>query len=491
METKPLRIFTKDIVDGHPMRLSSYTDSYYAALANEINRLMCAEKDNDIDPKELKRVAVNIALYMEDVVSETGLWKSFTGKVKQLYGKPLPFYDVDEDGYYDDEPNLADVQYVMWKSFMEIKTQSIINPKNDNLLQMAGDVFELLDAKFEEMPVNEKLKAFFTEASFVSDFIEQRAVLQWVFDSCYLIKGKSAMDKKIELFEDMDRIFHLTERQAFYATNCISCFEYKVGALALYPKEWLGLFLKANGNGAAAVRVESQEYRPIQMYLLKDTDGDLYTFSSVKDEEISLRKAEMDAPNNLTVGENYLTACVVKYGDKWELNGFGAWNSGREKFDNYAKSVKTYDEAGVGHYDELMAISGGSPLFYFKDAAECADFLAEHKVIREADKERTVKGVDGDEVVLFMPREDSVFYALPGLVKYIKDERNPYYDQEYAKEHAVSVLHAPSGELVRYLMDHDMVPDAALASTKGYEAGRELLQGNFDFLARTCLGDLY
>ena len=89
-------ITLRGIRKGHPFGVSSPTDKDYADIANTVLAMLrytpfCAERSED----ELKRIALKLTLYFEDMVSEIGLWHSFVRKHQQLYGKPLPFYHVE------------------------------------------------------------------------------------------------------------------------------------------------------------------------------------------------------------------------------------------------------------------------------------------------------------------------------------------------------------------------------------------------------------
>lgn len=87
-------ITLRDIRKGHSFGVSSPTDNDYVRIANaEFDMLryvsFCAQRTDD----EMKRMAIKLTLYFEDMVSEIGLWHSFVQKHQQLYGKPLPFYN--------------------------------------------------------------------------------------------------------------------------------------------------------------------------------------------------------------------------------------------------------------------------------------------------------------------------------------------------------------------------------------------------------------
>ena len=97
----------------------------------------CAERSEE----KLKRMAIKLTLYFEDMVSEIGLWHSFVRKHQQLYGKPLPFYHV-EKNYTPDEPHIEDIQFLLWDSTLDDEySDTLVNPENEALAYAARTVY--------------------------------------------------------------------------------------------------------------------------------------------------------------------------------------------------------------------------------------------------------------------------------------------------------------------------------------------------------------
>ena len=132
-------------------------------------------------------------------------------------------------------------------------------------------------------------------------------------------------------------------------------------------------------------------------------------------------------------------------------------------------------------------------LFYFKNVKEAMSYMNQvtgapfkGSLPREWDKK------DRD-VVLFLSPTSHIFAMAPGAAECICDPQNPYYNKQQAAEHALLLVvqNAVPGEMLRYLIAHDMLPDASLKSTVSAEHGRHLMQQNIDFFARTLRRDDY
>ena len=81
-------IFTQEWIALHPYEKADETDLYYTELANEIYHALdeACYTHNFKNMDEAKQLALSIAGYFEDVISGTGIWKTFTEECKQRYG---------------------------------------------------------------------------------------------------------------------------------------------------------------------------------------------------------------------------------------------------------------------------------------------------------------------------------------------------------------------------------------------------------------------
>jgi len=83
---------------------------------------------------------------------------------------------------------------------------------------------------------------------------------------------------------------------------------------------------------------------------------------------------------------------------------------------------------------------------------------------------------------------------IPDGAKVIYDKNNPYYDRAFAQEYGLGYLVSDEltpKEMLRYLVEHRMLPDAHMNHVLGPERGLALVQENMDFLARCLRNDDY
>lgn len=222
--------------------------------------------------------------------------------------------------------------------------------------------------------------------------------------------------------------------------------------LALLPKDWLSLFIAAKGNKSTAKKVAS--LKP------EDTAG-----------------------------------LVVNYAGKKYING----DSELSKAAKIPKDIEIIEEE-IGttideeHYKQLMEESGGSPLFYFKNITQCKKFLKEKCGWNSKSLTQLKQFSGAKNITLFIQSTNHAIATIPDLADGICDKRNPYYNKKTAEKTALSILFDPDsmpGVAVRYLIQHNMIPDAAINSLKGSDYGRQLVQDNIDFLARSFRRECY
>ena len=187
-------------------------------------------------------------------------------------------------------------------------------------------------------------------------------------------------------------------------------------------------------------------------------------------------------------------ASFVKYLGEWNTNGMDSWGTFGKAYEEQREKERRY-KSGVPqkNYEAMMKKSGGSPLFYLRDGKDARRFLMEDVGIPESLMRPS--GLDDKEyMVAWVPSPDEDVFFGPDAALAIKDERNPYYKAVDDSETGMDLISAPDrlpGDMIQYLIAHNMLPDAALKHLHGAEAGRKLAQENFDFLARSIRRDQY
>lgn len=474
--------------DKYPFGYSSPHIVAYGQFCNKMYSLLLRQGIEDVSDDEWQEAAINLTLYLEDVLADVGIWRAFTDTMQKMYGRLLPFYDIDEEDYYRDEPNPQDVQFIIWDSISRLRERRMLNPQNPMMEQIAQQAFDLMMDCFEKLPVNDSLKDFFAEARFVDDVYEMREVLQWLAFRCYLTDNGSAYDMLEAASENEDEEDDTDDMpETFYSCACMITCAWKGGPLALPAKDWLSAILLANGHEEAAGWVAAMVYRTPTAYLLRETVDDVYTLEAADGEMLRVPCKHLNYPPEEIPDAKVAFGSLISYRGKWYSNGFAVWFEDLDVFEEEKQREEEMSQICVPNYDKLIAKNGGSKLFYFKDLDAMIDF--EEKVMGVPDTQAQRNHIPQERWfhnwTLFLPGADQPIQTIPGMAACIRDKRNPFYNQETAKRDAFGVTCGNGSDVALYLMENGLVPDAALNSVYGYEYGRQQMQDNMDFIIRT------
>lgn len=219
------------------------TDPFYWELANKL-----AEKAKETSIYQelpvgvIKRMSLCLTGYMQDVISDAGIWRSFVEANRKLYGWSVPFHETPEE-YIDYELNREDVRFLVWYAIaMGYEDKRDIYPHDPKLLELSDVWFAYLESIYEEAPVPETYNL-----SRGLDFNDQEdskdiyRLGQWLFLHCYLLTpafsmtlGEIMSDPELRKQENLPMLHERLEQ---------SMMQDPTGPLALFISEWLYLIL--------------------------------------------------------------------------------------------------------------------------------------------------------------------------------------------------------------------------------------------------------
>lgn len=479
---------------GHLDTKANSSDYYYVKLARKLYDIIrFTEMGKDEGAYRCEQYAMTAAYYFEDVVSCIGLWQTFTSKHKELYGKYLPFYELNEDEYYLDEINPEDVYFLFWMIRQKLTENVFINPENPFLVEMAWRVYEVLDEEFEKAPMNSEMLERLKNESIYNDFFALKTLLMHSVNSLYLLQP--FIDNLLDKEEDTVKAVlgnSLDDSSLDYAIHSlVACCE-KTGPLALYAKDWLAGMLEYWGKEEESRRVAAMESKNFTVYLLKGYDSQTICLENVDGEEYVVpRHSFNELPDSTLINNKSFIGSLVKYDGQWEVNGLSSWSQGTKLFDAYKiEMVKGKGDPIV--YEKVMKVTDNHPLVYFKDHDEMLEWLDKHIGL---DKKFSFPDSFNKQhnLAIYFDKEKAMS-VLPGGALVIMDERNPYYNKEVAEREGINFIIShtiTSKEVLHYLIEHRMLPDACINSVQGPKRGKQLVQENMDFIARCMRIDGY
>lgn len=382
----------------------SPTDPFYYRLANRLADIIA---EGNLLPDWPESVCIRVALsltgYLQDILTDSGIWRSFINRHNELYGRWLPFYELSED-YIPHELNEEDVRFIIWYVLtMNFEERRVWNPLDKDIENAAAVLHKELDKVYEDddTPIPEDYHI--SRGLELGNPAEADDVFHfgnWLFMHCWLMTPAYAMtltemmmNPELQGGENMDLLRRKLEE---------SMMEDPTGPLALYLREWLFLIIENRMPPAPKNRpVEPEGEHPYYTKFMAATGGKRIAFFKTYD----------------------------------ELNAFFC------------------DALGWGKGENLPALKHSS-----------------------------------DFVLLVNPTKGML--CAKDVAKCILMEGNPYYDKEYAREHAIELLTERGicpGDLLQYLFENDALPDACFPGTHDMK----LVAENRDFIARCYLQKYY
>ena len=480
-KAKP-RIFVKEWQELHPYHKPASSDFYFTRLSNQLLEIIDEFIQSVVSEKAKRTIALSVAAYFEDVISEFGLWQGFTKKHCKMYGKKLPFYETTED-YIPEEINPEDVLFLIW-SIMELELKEtkgmMLNSENPFIIALGMELFHVLEEEYETAPENENLYHFFTDIPEYEDFVDFRNVAAWLFYDSYLMSPftDGILEKALKDVKRNDEY-----REAIvYTTTYELVFSIPCGPLALKTYEWMAAIAGEDTDLGKMLLKTQFKYKAPKTYLVTDTnDTGLFLLPFDSDTPIYLFNDTFSKNTNLKSGDAALCN-LIYYNEKWELNGFLVNYSAKEyeKEREEAKRHKTNVEYSKNLF---LKANNNKPVRYFKDRTECEDFF--NVAFKPKEKMYHEHLKDYTNLISYVCDENATT-TISDIATYVKDKDNPCYNKKEAEENGLVVLtrFALDKFIIDYFIKNKLLPDLSMNSLRGAKHGKKLVQENLDFLFR-------
>lgn len=483
--------------EAHLLPLLCPTDVFYVKYARKLrDRIKKADFERKLSPEDMTEIALTLTYYIEDVVSGLGGWRSFIMEHKRMYGRYLPFYETDEDNYYVDEVNEADVRFLIWMIFQKRNTDVIVNPENSYMQKLAHEVFVILDEDFERMPVNGDLLEAMQKPALYQDFYNLKALMIQVCCMSYLFYYFTAQHRD-RVVRQVNRIVGDGQPLSvieYMAESFLGVYE-KTGPLALKPQVWISRMLEYWGMNDEANAVKQMEARELQPYRVVASDEEKIQLEDWLGERSELMISDMlQVRADMVAKQKVMLGSLVKYKGRWYPNGGVSWLKQEDNFLKYREQKQQAQEQKERITGKVLQQNQNSPLLFFKDYAEMKQWTDEHlkDEFHDTDKPEQSEAHEQEKNLVAFVSPETGLLVLPGGACCVRHPNNPYYQADEAGPYAIKILfdpHYSALEMVRCLVRENLLPDASLFSEVSVERGKQLLQDNLDFLLRVIRPD--
>ena len=483
-------------------------DYYYVNLATKVKKLLDSEYyretiREELDKPMIETFACFLSAYLEDVVTNAGVWSTFINLHEKLYGSPVPFYYNEEEGFYMwGLLNIEDLCFLIWYFLSVNNKRDVVNPNADFIWDLAEDLLDLFDNALEDAPENERLKAFYQfDNEFPDEFYGVREFMARILFNTWLFYP----DAGIHLYSEVNELIAKSVEDEAYDPMLPQLADdlrsglihaHCTALLALTGREWA---MELLGEEHSLYKdLEGMSHRISSVFAYKDRDERFVFFEHLASgTPVAVRKVSFGDhfAGPVKVGE-LVHMSIVRWRDEWWLSGVAMHLNGiedevteREKRSPEALGAFQFlDPDSERHSKEMLEeqreaflIFNQGSLIAFRRADKLDEFArdffvffnkhqgaSEEKLeeIRKKLRENKMNFEDNLEIpgkqflhresglVFFNPKRGIEFYM--GVNSAFPMSNNPFFDEELSDKHVFSLLLAPmySVELVMFCIDH-------------------------------------
>lgn len=476
------------------------SDMFYVGIANKIYPVI--QKVFSTQPgfttEVSKRMSINLACYVEDLVAGCGVWAAFTSLYRKKYGNSFPFYNIREQishfPYNDEFPSFHAVLFLLWYVANGVNPEMVLNPNNPALRMLAMALMPDLEKAYDDAPDTPARPILMSDEEIgVPLFYQIRNLCAWLCDRCYLtrINTKRKATKDFEDFiSHMFRSVGNKDKGAEeYALESFLPMNALIGPLAIPAYEWLAeivnLYHEPEEERYIPILSELKS-RPYEYYryvtvgeselILEDTNGEKLTLSA------STMPGERFAPE-VAPGKSALMSLVF-FDGVWLMNGLGLQGLPPEVYEECRKTHREKDKQRKGVYKYLITAFSNQRIGVCGSYEEYMKLAYNGNVPAANGDPKLIADIRDAGNLLYFLNTDGTVSILPGWASCVKIKDNPYYDEDDASHDGLVLIfdHSLSTpEMREYIIKKKLIPDAALSSVISAEAGRKLFQKNIRF----------
>lgn len=489
------KITAGDIKKRHPHYLTCETDKQYADLANDIREMMYDEL-GFMDDVQIKHACISLALYFEDLHSGTHLFETFTKIYKEMFGRYVPFYSS-EDANSPQAP-LDAMKFMLWHSIAAERSGMMINPTNKGLANLAERLLNLWNERKDKIQPNEELADYLYSEETQESGNEVKMVLIWL--SLYSLLGRWYSNPNPKNDEaGLGKLMAQADKETMeYANECHIVFEIQTWPLSLTPQRIYAEMIRIemdDPNDEIAEAIEQMKVKPYEMFQIVGNDLMGLTLKDFLGETFWVDYSDFvgDA-RKMTKKHTHILASFIKLNNRWELNGPSLWmNPSKKHYQMYLDDLREHHSwmhDYVGQYDKFIKKHHGERLYFFRNAKEYLKWMKDEMEIKDTEMLYELESRK-EPMACFFENNGQTTCCMDA--ECIKHPDNPCYDKSYAEENSLAFIGKTSScspDMLLYMFEHNLLPDAMFNDIRGRKHGRQLMQENLEFVARCMRRDI-
>lgn len=474
----------------HPIGLVCASDRYYTNLASQIATLVKSKLGDasDLTTEDYKYIGFAIAAYLEDKVTGLNMWNAFISLYRKKIGNDYPFYDIENEEMYDNEPNFSDIRFLVWYETDRGREDCLINPLNPIIESLARDIYDLVVEEYESAPDSPELYDAIFDTSQYDDPLKVREMCMFINSRSYLF----ATNNIEENFDEISRVIEvfgdtIDEFKKIYFITSYLSFNVSTGPLNLLPWEWLAEMMELSGDSERqkiAKRLREMKSYMLMPYLIEKDSKKGLEVESVFGKHLTISYDMLLKDNTPDVQErSVIFASLFYYNGEWNINGMSSFTE-KGGYDDYREEFIKRKESQKLAFKYNLNKNGDSRIGVVADFSELKIIMGTENTPHNTSAEMKKRMEEDKDLLYFINEDDGSISIVPDGAKAVKLPGNKYYDVEYAtKEAALLILgDEASEELRKYLIDNHLIPDARLSGNYTDEFAKAWFARNAAFL---------
>ena len=488
-------IAASDIKKRHPRYLTCKTDKQYADLANAIHNLVYDELDF-MDDQQIKHASISLALYFEDLHSGTHLFETFTKLYKEMFGRYVPFYSSENAD--SPQAHLDAMKFMLWHSIAAERNGMMLNPTNKGLANMAERLLNLWNEKKDKIEPNEELADYLFSEETQENANEVKMVLIWLSLYSFLGRWYSNPNPKDDEAH-LGKLFQQGDKETLeYANECHFVFNIQTWPLSLTPQHIYAEMIRIemdDPNDEIAEHIDQIKNKSYELFQIVGSDLMGLTLKDFLGETFWVDYGDFfgDA-RKLAKKHTNILASFINLNSRWELNGPSLWmNPSKKNKQMYLEDLQQHHHwmhDYVGQYDDLINKHHNRRLFFFRNAKEYIRWVKDEMRMKDTEVLSELESRE-DPMACFFEYNGQTTCCMDA--ECIKHPDNPCYDKSYAEENSLTFIGdttSCSPDMLLYMLEHNLLPDAMFNDIRGRKHGRQLMQENIEFMARCMRRDI-
>ncbi|MEN0005029.1 MAG: DUF3843 family protein [Bacteroidota bacterium] len=254
--TRKKEVSIQDWLGFKPYKKYDNYDVAYLKLAREIQTVLEPIKDFfyviDVEEDEqILLIACIVTSYVEDFISEIGLWKALVQQNQERLGVPIPFFDTDD---YDTEYlNPADFSFLIWHT-CSIYAELPLSPSYPFFAYLGHELYELCEPKIDDLPATDYYDKYL-QVSINEAFPTVHNKLIWMQKKSYLIGWASMVLFQQELLDNVNEAIERGDKippNAAVELDNETLIQESVFH-SLHAAEWLSLIVRGEQSTKKAI----------------------------------------------------------------------------------------------------------------------------------------------------------------------------------------------------------------------------------------------